>query len=67
MLSNAYVLAKVRFDTAENEPAKDLQEVYLINFETKKTQALPSARRVMRACPRGASAGSQAGVISGAG
>ena len=25
MLSNAYVLAKFRFDTAENEPAKNLQ------------------------------------------
>ena len=28
MLSNAYFLAKFRFDTAENEPAKNLQ-----NFE----------------------------------
>ena len=26
MLSNAYFLAKFRFDTAENEPAKDLQK-----------------------------------------
>ena len=26
MLSNAYFLAKVRFDTAENEPAKNLQK-----------------------------------------
>ena len=25
MLSNAYFLAKVRFDAAENEPAKNLQ------------------------------------------
>ena len=25
MLSNAYFLAKIRFDTAENEPAKSLQ------------------------------------------
>ena len=25
MLSNAYFLANVRFDTAENEPAKNLQ------------------------------------------
>ena len=25
MLSNAYFLAKIRFDTAENEPAKTLQ------------------------------------------
>ena len=27
MLSNAYLLAKIRFDTAENEPAKKLQNV----------------------------------------
>ena len=27
MLSNAYFLAKFRFDTAENEPAKTLQNV----------------------------------------
>ena len=26
MLSNAYFLAKFRFDTAENEPAKNLQD-----------------------------------------
>ena len=26
MLSNAYFLPKFRFDTAENEPAKDLQK-----------------------------------------
>ena len=27
MLSNAYFLAKFRFDTAENEPAKNLQDL----------------------------------------
>ena len=27
MLSNAYFLAKFRFDTAENEPAKNLQTI----------------------------------------
>ena len=27
MLSNAYFLAKIRFDTAENEPAKNLQKI----------------------------------------
>ena len=27
MLSNAYFLAKFRFDTAENEPAKSLQKI----------------------------------------
>ena len=31
MLSNAYFLAKFRFDTAENEPAKSLQN--FANFE----------------------------------
>ena len=30
MLSNAYVLAKFRFDTAENEPAKNVQN--FVNF-----------------------------------
>ena len=30
MLSNAYFLAKFRFDTAENEPAKNLQKFLLI-------------------------------------
>ena len=29
MLSNAYFLAKFRFDTAENEPAKNLQNSIL--------------------------------------
>ena len=28
MLSNAYFLAKFRFDTAENEPAKNLQKPF---------------------------------------
>ena len=34
MLSNAYFLAKFRFDTAENEPAKNLQilPILLTNF-----------------------------------
>ena len=29
MLSNAYFLAKFRFDTAENEPAKNLQKLLI--------------------------------------
>ena len=33
MLSNAYFLAKIRFDTAENEPAKNLQKKF--NFFLK--------------------------------
>ena len=32
MLSNAYFLAKFRFDKAENEPAKNLQNFVKINF-----------------------------------
>ena len=34
MLSNAYFLAKFRFDTGENEPAKKLQKTFE-NFEKK--------------------------------
>ena len=30
MLSNAYFLAKFRFDTAENEPAKKLQNLPIL-------------------------------------
>ena len=36
MLSNAYFLAKFRFDTAENEPAKNLQNL---------SRAVDAARR----------------------
>ena len=32
MLSNAYFLAKFRFDTAENEPAKNLQNSRKMHF-----------------------------------
>ena len=32
MLSNAYFLAKFRFDTAENEPPKNLQNLLILNF-----------------------------------
>ena len=44
MLSNAYFLAKFRFDTAENEPAKNLQ-----NF--RKMQEPPRAAASRRAAP----------------
>ena len=49
MLSNAYFLAKFRFDTAENEPAKNLQNFRKMHFS--KMHLLcnpgcpPSARR----------------------
>ena len=37
MLSNAYFLAKFRFDTAENEPAKNLQILPILLTLTPKT------------------------------
>ena len=53
MLSNAYFLAKFRFDTAENEPAKNLQNLQkmqnlpiLINFANFATQKPVQADRV---------------------
>ena len=41
MLSNAYFLAKFRFDTAENEPAKNLQN--LLIFPILLTPKISSA------------------------
>ena len=35
MLSNAYFLAKFRFDTAENEPAKNLQNFRKMHLSKK--------------------------------
>jgi len=32
MLSDAYFLAKFRFDTAENEPAKNLQKFQILQI-----------------------------------
>ena len=49
MLSNAYFLAKVRFDTAENEPAKNLQNLEKIAKFGKK---LPAEVRDMRPAAR---------------
>ena len=66
MLSNAYFLAKFRFDTAENEPAKNLQKfAKFANFadpnplnpnpggdEVAAVVRLPEAReRPVRAAP----------------
>ena len=40
MLSNAYFLAKFRFDTAENEPAKNLQKIAnFLNFSQHRSSA----------------------------
>ena len=44
MLSNAYFLAKFRFDTAENEPAKNLQNfANFPNFAKSCTHSLSSS------------------------
>ena len=39
MLSNAYLLAKIRFDTAENEPAKNLPNFEKCIFEKPRCKA----------------------------
>ena len=45
MLSSAYFLAKFRFDTAENEPAKNLQNFKFANFsQSSWSQALEKAQ-----------------------
>ena len=44
MLSNAYFLAKFRFDTAENEPAKNLQN-FVKNFPKKSALTQTEALR----------------------
>ena len=47
MLSNAYFLAKFRFDTAENEPAKNLQK--FANFADPNPNAvILDSTRVLR-------------------
>ena len=48
MLSNAYFLAKFRFDTAENEPAKKLQNfanfATLVDLQAQATGAKAAGR-----------------------
>ena len=44
MLSNAYFLAKFRFDTAENEPAKNLQNLPILPILLTLTPNLYEAR-----------------------
>ena len=41
MLSNAYFVAKFRFDTAENEPAKNLQNFREMHFSKMIPQVTP--------------------------
>ena len=45
MLSNAYFLAKFRFDTAENEPAKNLQKIAKIEIWRSRAERLLLAPR----------------------
>ena len=63
MLSNAYFLAKFRFDTAENEPAQNLQKFAIfVNFANpnsltpKGSLRRPEGRAATRGlrCARGA-------------
>ena len=52
MLSNAYFLAKFRFDTAENEPAKNLQKfAKFANFADPNPLSLASPQPLL-GCPR---------------
>ena len=44
MQSNAYFLAKVRFDTAENEPAKNVQNNYF-GFFLQNLPIVPRSER----------------------
>ena len=49
MLSNAHFLAKFRFDTAENEPAKNLQNFQKMHFrKCTRPAARPAARSAAR-------------------
>ena len=45
MLSNAYFLAKFRFDTAENEPTKNLQSELVIRPVDPRTGASAPGRQ----------------------
>ena len=60
MLSNAYFLAKIRFDTAENEPAKNLQ-----NFANFPNFANPNPRDPRR--PRMRATVAKGGAVNVAG
>ena len=55
MLSNAYFLAKFRFDTAENEPAKNLQ-----NFVNFPNFANPKYLRLVAEAPAAGHGGVEA-------
>ena len=56
MLSNAYFLAKFRFDTAENEPASNLQNSEkIVNFANLELE--PTSERAALRAPRAAERG----------
>ena len=48
MLSNAYFLAKFRFDTVENEPAKNLQNFRKMHNATRGSRAADDLRVLLR-------------------
>ena len=65
MLSNAYFLAKFRFDTAENEPAKNLQNFAdFPNFANPNLTADPPGRGARFRPGRGPRPGSARGAAS---
>ena len=69
MLSNAYFLAKFRFDTAENEPAKNLQNfakfqnllILPISLTLTQVRRRPRGGLLLRAGARGGPGGAQRG------
>ena len=50
MLSNAYFLAKFRFDTAENEPAKNLQNFRKMHFRKMHFRKMHFRKMHFRKC-----------------
>ena len=48
MLSNAYFVAKFRFDTAENEPAKNLQKFRKMHFSKNAGEVVSFGERKAR-------------------
>ena len=75
MLSNAYFLAKFRFDTAENEPAKNLQNfanvpnfAHLVGAARQGLRRIPQDRRergtaLLRVRRRGSLLGGQIDLL----
>ena len=51
MLSNSYFLAKFRFDTAENEPAKNLQNFIKILLTPRLVKPLRTRDRAELSAP----------------